>query len=274
MTAITNISQAKGFDAALYANLVKEARSEYVSQAQIDKQLMTMLNQGKDFSEAVKGVQNKLPSLPPPLGEGTLFTKDGATLPSFGANYMAIISDYAAEDRRLSAEQRAKQTEIIIDQIKDQANKMRTKAVAQLVVGIVTGTVSIAQGVTSLGMMSKGIVDAKKNSTTDASNPKSSSSSSPSTSKTNNDMMLNTKVQTLNNTFSGVSGIMQSINQSIGSFVDADIKVIEAAIEAARAQTDALKSLEDSLKELISKALATQDAIQQNCNQTRTKILG
>lgn len=259
MSTITNISQVAGFDASLYANLVKDARSEFVSQAQIDGQLMTMLSQGKSFSEAVQTVQTKLPSLPPPLGEGVLFTGDGATLPSFGANYMALISDNASQERRRSAEQRAMQTEIIVDQIKDQADKMREKAIVQLCVGIVTGLASIAQGITASAMMGSGL---------------KATAGLEGAAKTGADTLLNTNVQSFNAAATGVTGMMQSMNTAIGGIYDSEIKNIDATIERARSQSDALKSLEDSLKELLSKLLATQDAIQQNSNQTRTKILG
>lgn len=259
MSAITNINQVAGFDASLYADLVKDARTEFVSQDQIDKQLMEMVNQGKKFSEAVQAVQTKLPSLPPPLGEGVLFTGDGGALPSFGANLMALISDDAAENRRLSAEQRAVQTEIIVDQIHDKAAKMREKAIVQLCVGIVTGLASVAQGVASSAMMGSGMQATK---------------GMEGTVKSNADMLLNTKVQSFNSAASGANNMMQGIGTAIGGIYDSEITNMETVIERARAQTDALKSLEDSLKELMSKLLSTQDAIQQNNNQTRTKILG
>ena len=88
------------------------------------------------------------------------------------------------------------------------------------------------------------------------------------------DMLLNTRVQSFNAGASGVTGMVGSISQAVGSFYDSDIKLMDATIERARSQTDALKSMEDSLRELIGKMLSTMDSIQQNTNQTRTKILG
>jgi prophage DNA circulation protein len=88
------------------------------------------------------------------------------------------------------------------------------------------------------------------------------------------DMLLNTKVQSFNAAAGGVTGMVGSISQAVGGIYDADIKLMDADIERARAQTDALKSLEDGLRELIQKMLSTMDSIQQNTNQTRTKILG
>ena len=165
----------------------------------------------------------------------------------------------ASEQRRKSAEQRALQTEIIIDTIKDQAQEMRSKAVFQLCMGIASGALSIAQGAMAFKMMSSGV---SANAKLDA------------TAKGHADMLLNTKVQSFNAGAGGVTGMVGSISQAVGSFYDADIKLMDADIERARAQSDALKSLEDGLRELIGKMLSTMDSIQQNTNQTRTKILG
>ena len=72
----------------------------------------------------------------------------------------------------------------------------------------------------------------------------------------------------------GVSGIINSIGGYVGAQYDAAIKEMDAAQEQMRANRDALKSITDGLSELIQKALSTQDAIQQNMNQTRSRILG
>lgn len=72
----------------------------------------------------------------------------------------------------------------------------------------------------------------------------------------------------------GVSGIVGSIGQFVGAQYDAAIKEMEADQERMRASRDALKSINDSLSELIQKSISTQDAIQQNMNQTRSRILG
>ena len=55
---------------------------------------------------------------------------------------------------------------------------------------------------------------------------------------------------------------------------DAELKELEGDVERIRAQQQNLESLDESLKALIQKSLSSQDAIQQNINQTRTKILG
>ena len=72
----------------------------------------------------------------------------------------------------------------------------------------------------------------------------------------------------------GVGGIVGSVGDFIGAQYDAAMKEMEADQERMRASRDALKSINDSLSELIQKSISTQDAIQQNMNQTRSRILG
>ncbi|PKN41143.1 MAG: type III secretion system protein [Deltaproteobacteria bacterium HGW-Deltaproteobacteria-18] len=257
---ITNVNQISGFDAAQYNQLLETAKSDYVSSAQVDQALLAAVNSGKTFEQALSAVSTSLPTLPPPIGTGKLWDNGLDGLPSFSANYLALIGDVASEQRRKSAEQRALQTELIIDTIKDQAQEMRSKAVFQLCMGIVSGALSIAQGAMAFKMMSSGVSANAKITDTAA--------------KGHADMLLNTRVQSFNAGASGVTGMVGSISQAVGSFYDSDIKLMDATIERARAQTDALKSMEDSLRELIGKMLSTMDSIQQNTNQTRTKILG
>lgn len=251
--AITNVHQITGFDAQQYNLLLEAAKSEYVSQAQVDKALLDAVNAGKTFDQAISMVTTSLPTLPPPMGTGTVWDNGLLGLPSFSANYLAMIGDVAAQQRRQSAEQRAMQTEITVNEIKDQAKEMRAKAITQLCIGIVTGTLSIAQGAMSFKMMKSGL-DKK---------PGRQAS-----------MLLNTRVQSFTSAAGGVTGMMSSINQAAGGFFDANIKARDANIERSRAMSDSLKSLEDALRELVQKMLSTMDAIQQSTNQTRTKILG
>jgi hypothetical protein len=49
---------------------------------------------------------------------------------------------------------------------------------------------------------------------------------------------------------------------------------MDADQEKLRDMRNALKDLDEGLKDLLQKALAAQDSIQQTQNQARTKILG
>lgn len=257
---ITNVNQINGFDAAQYNQLLETAKSEYVSKEQVDQALVAAVNAGKTFSQALSSITTTLPTLPPPMGTGALWDNGLAGLPSFSANYLAMIGDVSAQQRRQSAEQRALQLEIIVDTIKDQAEEMRSKASWQLLMGVASGLLSVAQGIASYRMMSSGTAENAQIADTTARN--------------HADMLLNTKVQSFNSGAGGAIGSVGAISQAIGGFYDASIKLMDADIERARAQTDALKSLEDSLHELIQKILSSMDSIQQGTNQTRTRILG
>lgn len=78
----------------------------------------------------------------------------------------------------------------------------------------------------------------------------------------------------LGNLGQGASGIVSSVGEFVGAQYDAAMKEMEADQERMRASRDALKSINDSLSEVIQKSISTQDAIQQNMNQTRSRILG
>lgn len=194
------------------------------------------------------------------------------TAPSFGAAMLSLITEMNAEQRQAARDQKALQTEAQIANIKEQADVMREKAVAQLCIGIATGVLSVAQGVASTAMTAKGINSIDKSFNADGT-MKPGATSVFST-RQNAETTLNTQVQAFNSSMGGVSGMMNSINQAVGGFFDAEVTELQAEQERMKAMQDSLDSLADSLKETLQKALSTQDAIQENMNQTRTKILG
>lgn len=194
------------------------------------------------------------------------------SLPSMGAAVLALIQEISAEQRKITNEQRNMQTELAVDKLGDIADKMKEKAITQLCVGIAAGTVSIAQGVASTSMTAKGINSIDKTFNTDGT-LKQNMTSKFST-RNNAEMMLNTKIQSFNSSMGGCSGMMNSISQAVGGIYDSEIKNEEANLERIHSMSDQLKSLDDALRELIQKALSTQDQLQQSINQSRTKILG
>ncbi len=184
-------------------------------------------------------------------------------VPTMGASMLAMIAEFSAEQRRMNSEVRAAETTAIVSDIREQASELRAKAVTQLVMGVVSGAMSIAQGVGSMKIMNSGVSQNAKSAAAD-----------PTFNKNTADMLLNTKTQAFNSSMGGVNQALGGISQSVSSFIDANIKELDANIEGHRAMIDALKSLEDAFKELIQKALSSQDSMQQNSNQTRSKILG
>ena len=66
---------------------------------------------------------------------------------------------------------------------------------------------------------------------------------------------------------------MTTAKEFTSASLDAELKGRDAQIEMAGADLSELDSLKDSLKEVIQKAMQTQNDIQAGVNQTRTKIL-
>ena len=290
--SVDSVNTLVGFDQDLYDYLkTSYTQSTGKTESDFDALLLSASDNGKlSFRETVDEIRDLLPT---PL-HSVSYSGLGA-LPSFGSNYLALITELSSEERRQNAEMRALQTEEMASKIEEQADTLRDKAITQLVTGVVTGMVSIAQGVTSVAITAKGMAGNEKlaQNAYDASINESTgfgtkpivgeqamtatlnkATSASSLARQQADMMLNTKVQTFNSSMGGVSGILGSIGQCVSTMYDAELKELEGDVERIRAQQQNLESLDESLKALIQKAISSQDTIQQNINQTRTKILG
>ncbi len=161
---------------------------------------------------------------------------------SMWAKALSLITQMSAEQRQATRDQKALQTEMEIDNIMEQAKNIQNKAITQLVLGVTTGAMSIGMGFGGIGLQAGG-----------------------------KDQVFMT---CYNNIASGFSGALNGATQSAGSFFDAETTKLQAQQEQIKAMNDQLDSLDQALKELVQKALDTQNAIQENMNQTRTKILG
>ncbi|WP_418765009.1 hypothetical protein [Mailhella sp.] len=290
--AINSVNNLVGFDQDLYDYLKTSfTQATGKTDSDFDAILLAASDNGKlSFRETVDEIRDLLPH---PLSDVS-YSGLGA-LPSFGSNYMALITEMSSEERRRNAEMRALQTEEMASKIEEQADTIRAKAVTQLVTGIVTGAMSIAQGLTSVSITAKGMVaneklaqnayDASINKSTgsgtkpivgeqamDAALEKASNASTLARQQA--DMALNSRVQAFNSAMGGASSILGSIGQCVSTMYDAELKELEGDVERIRAQQQNLESLDEALKALIQKSISTQDTIQQNINQTRTKILG
>lgn len=231
----------------IYSQLINDAGTVNVSRATVDKALQVAIDAGLSFQEAAAQVSNALPTLSPPKSSsGTLGSWVGVASPMASIN--ALITELSAEQRKENREVMKAQTDTIVMSMEQQADEIREKAVAQLVCGIVSGTISIASGGMMLGGSFAGHIGKLK--------------------------MDNTVGTALGSVGQGASGIAGSVGQFIGAQYDAAMKEMEADQERMRASRDALKSINDGLSELIQKSISTQDAIQQNMNQTRSRILG
>lgn len=185
---------------------------------------------------------SSLPQLESPNISSKAYTAALGGASSMWAKALNLITEMSAQQRQATRDQKALQTEMQIDNIMEQAKTIQDKAITQLVLGVATGAVSVGMGFGGISLQAAG--------------------------KSQQFMT------SFNNISSGFSGAMQGSTQAAGSFFDTETTKLHAQEEQIKAMTDQLESLDQSLKELLQKALSTQDAIQENINQTRTKILG
>ena len=251
---ITNI---QGYNEVEYQNLLTEY-TERTNKSGIDLQneLLAYAADGKSFDEAVALIRADLPDLPAPIMERDITSYAAGALPSFGSNYMALITELSAEQRKQSADQKALQTEMLISNIEEQADNIRTKAALELTASVISGSMQIASGVfttVGVGKGMSGVSDAMY---------------------TGQAMTVTTKVQAQAGAFTGAGTIASGAFTFGASMVEAESKELEAEAERIRATQDLLDKQDQALHELIQKSISTQDTIQQNINQTRTKILG
>ena len=252
-----DITTLSGYDQKIYDDLAAQyTQRTGKSEAALQNELLALVDSGKSISEAMNIVSNELPALTPPIWEQDFTSYTAGALPSFGSNYMALITDIAAEQRKQTADQKALQTELLISNIEEQADNIRTKAALELTAGIISGATQIASGFFTAAKVSSGM----KGATGDAFNGTA--------------MTVSTKVQAQAGAIGGAGSIVSSAFSFGASMVEAGSKELEADAERIRATQDMLNRMDDALHELIQKSLSTQDAIQQNMNQTRQRILG
>ena len=297
----------------VYNQLINDAGTVNVSRATVDKELQVAMDAGLSFQEAAAQVRNDLPTLTPPKSSsGSLGGWVGVASPMASIN--ALITEMSAEQRKENREVMKAQTDSIAMSMEQQADEIRKKAVAQLVCGVVSGAINIGMGAVQFGMgMKQGVLgkqqtdiankqadlkslrsegaklsgDELKQFNAEYSSRKASLKADMTDVKTQmktldaksgalgaQSQSYGVMGQSMSQLGQGVSGIVGSVGDFIGAQYDAAMKEMEADQERMRASRDALKSINDSLSELIQKSISTQDAIQQNMNQTRSRILG
>ncbi|MDR3157674.1 MAG: type III secretion system translocon subunit SctB [Zoogloeaceae bacterium] len=248
----TSISSLPNFDQQTYEALLNQARAQGVGAAQVDNLLLEAVNTGQSFDQAVEQVSGNLPRLAPPNGADMARIAEFGVLPSPGALVMSLITRYAGEQREQNREIRHQMTEQIVASMQEEADKMREMAAIQLAMGIVSGALTIASGAVQVGFAASAL----------------------KTSDPGQIQAINSKGQGLAQAGGGFAGITKSIGDFFGTMYQAEIKEMQADQEKMREMRDSLKDLDEGLKELIQKALAAQDSIQQAQNQARAKILG
>lgn len=275
--SITNLRDIPGFNQAQYNALVETARSENIDPAALDMALLRAANAGKNFSDALQSVNTQLPSLSLPHQNSLAHLGSLDMAPSPGATLLSLITSLGAEERKQNAAMRIEQTKAIVEEIMNQADEMRSKAVAQLVMGVVSGVISIAQGVAVMSVQAAGMKQAgdfREGAAIAQQHNLPKMSASFTSSAVAMESRTTALVGVLNSSAGGVNSALGGVGQAVGGFFDAAIKEMDGNIERMRAARDAMKDLDESLSQLIQKALSSMDALQQSMNQTRTRILG
>lgn len=248
-----------------------------------------------------------------PQSEVTGSLREFVALPSPMGTVLALITEQSGEQRRMNKEMMIDEVKATVADMRAEAKKMVTKAVVSLVMGVVSSAVSIASGAMSLGTLGKsmksgvlpkdmqfdkGKADGPKAKQPDKpkdplGNPdfwesadfefdnkgheKQISHKPPEKPKTALDsgqiQALAVRISAVESLFGSASSVLKSIGDTTAGIMDSQIQGDEASIETEKAMRDALQATNDALNDLIHRALETYDSIQQNVNQTRTKIL-
>ncbi|MDR2788737.1 MAG: type III secretion system translocon subunit SctB [Candidatus Accumulibacter sp.] len=249
---VSTVSNIPNFNQQIYENLLEEARSQGVSQNQVDTLLLEAASSGQSFDLVADQISKRLPQLAPPNGADVARIAEFGVMPSPGALVMSLVTKFAAQQREQDRELRHAATEAVVASMEEQADKMREMAAVQFAMAVVSGALTIAGGAAQAGMAGAAF-----------KNPNTTQSTA-----------LNTKGQGVGQAASGFASIPKAVGDYYGTLYQAEIKEMDADQEKLREMRDSLKDIDDSLKELIEKALAAQDSIQQAQNQTRAKILG
>jgi len=255
-----DISSVQGYNEVDYQNLLAQY-TEKTNKSGLDFQneILSYMADGKSFNEALTLIDASLPELAAPIMERDITSYTAGALPSFGSNYMALITELAADQRKQTADQKALQTEMLISNIEEQADKIRTKAALELTASVITGATQIASGIFTVAKVSSGMAGSQ-NMSAKQLNAQA--------------LTVTTKVGAQSGAITGAGTILSGAFTFGSTMVEAESKELEADAERIRAMQDLLDRQDQALHELIQKSLSTQETIQQNINQTRTKILG
>lgn len=272
--SITSINQSVGFEQTKYDTLVNQAQSGRVDTSLVDKALLNALNTGKDFDAAIKSVTAQLPELAKPNVNTLAPLGIWIGMPSPGALVASLIVTDSAEQRTQNKETIRSQGEAIAESMMKQAGEMRKAAALQFGMAIASSATQIASGAAAIGMLTAGSVKVTQtSSSTTTVNGVSNTTITTGTGTKVDAQLLSAKVNAFTSIMGGVSSALQAGGQFGASMYQAGIKEMEADQESTRAMRDALRAHNDAINELISKSLDFMNTMQQQTNQTTSRIL-
>lgn len=199
---------------------------------------------------------------------------------SIMAQLSALIVETAAQQRESNRQEVLAQTELLVENIHEQADKMRKQAIYQLIGGIISGLATMGQGAMSIAGSVKAF---NINKTAGIASDVANSTNNPVVRSAHQSFAqeLNTKATLVNEKFSGEGTMVKGVGDLASSFANyfaaqegAEIKDLEAEQARINAQIENLKSINDSLKELIDKSISVSSSIIEQQNNTTSKILG
>lgn len=276
MSGISTITQAQGFDQQRYEAFIQQAKAAKADAGVVDTLLLSAVNRGKTFDQALAEVSRDLPRLTSPTGAAMALLGDWPGLPSPGALIMSITTEYAAEQRQRNQELMWQETEAIAESMRNQANVMRSTAGTQLAIGIASGALQIGVGVAQTaigfgaGARAAKAAGAARAGAADAAD---GGEAAASQALNNSIMKSNMASSAVGQMAGGVTGMLGAWRDYAGTMMQARLKEMEADQETMRAVRDSVKNLDEALRALIQKALAAQNDIAASTNQARTKIL-
>ena len=250
----TDITSLSGYNQQDYNALLTEyTQRTGKTEEQFKTYLNSLVTSEMTFDELEAKVKDELPPLTPPVYEQGYCLYVGTAPASFGSTYLALIQDLAAEQRKQNADAKALQTEAQIANIEQQAKNIRTKAALDLTASVISGAFQFASGITGAVMSGAAL---KAGGGADVG------------------MVQASQIQGVTGAISGAGTVVSGTFTFGGTMIEAQTKELEADTERMRATQEQLSRIDDALHELLQKARSSQDAIQQNMNQTRAKILG
>jgi hypothetical protein len=181
------------------------------------------------------------------------------------ADIAVAIAKLQTEMRKQNREQTMVETEAVVKEMNTQADEIKSKAIKQFVGGLVSGILTTAAGVVTLGGSVSALNGLTKNLAA-------------------GNMTVQEALARMENTSTFWSSIAK-IGEGVGNIWntgwnygaglnEADIKRSEARQQWHQSAIDNLKSYSDSCKEVADRALNTAETILQSSNQLRQRVLG
>ncbi|SIO28586.1 hypothetical protein [Halodesulfovibrio marinisediminis] len=210
----------------------------------------------------ISGYETKNPlGLPAPTADASLPLVWGESL---AAQISALTTKLADQQRVIAKETKLAMSKELAKNKLEQADKAQAAALAKAICGYVSGAISIGGGMATMGRSLK------------MQNPKVKGPDGKMIEDSSiiaNNMKLDAQVKTISQVTSGVSPIVNSTGEIVGSHFEHQRATLDAEATKMQAEKDAVDSLMQSMNELRQKSMDTQRALMQANLDTQRRIL-